>query len=85
MLAIITMLQKLLLIIHKQQGLGRILISINDNYRMNEENKQFYKGLSHSKSQMGGFCLLVGLYREGSAPAACEAGFFIAIETFILR
>ena len=25
---------------------------------------------------MGGFCLLVELHREGSAPAACAAGLF---------
>ena len=27
---------------------------------------------------MGGFCLLVELYREGSAPGACAAGLFIS-------
>ena len=26
---------------------------------------------------MGGFCLLVELHREGSAPAACTAGFLL--------
>ena len=26
---------------------------------------------------MGGFCLLVELHREGSAPAACAAGLFL--------
>ena len=27
---------------------------------------------------MGGFCLLVELHREGSAPAVCRAGFFLS-------
>ena len=28
---------------------------------------------------MGGFCLLVELHQEGSAPAACAAGLFICL------
>ena len=31
---------------------------------------------------MGGFCLLVELHREGSAPAASAAGLFVGAPTF---
>ena len=35
---------------------------------------------------MGGFCLLVELYWEGSAPAACTAGLFVnVLKTVRLR
>ena len=35
---------------------------------------------------MGGFCLLVELRREGSAPAACAAGlFYLKLDTLVCQ